>query len=55
MKSPNFGFINYIIYLKKTFLKELDSPHSCSFMHITIFFFLKNINEKLDINASYKF
>lgn len=39
MKSPNFGFINYIIYLKKTFLKELDSPHSFCFMHIKTFFF----------------
>lgn len=40
MKSPNFGFINDIIYLKKTFLKELDFPHSFSFMHIKMFFFL---------------
>lgn len=40
---------------KKTFLKEVGFPHSFSFMHITIFFFLQNINKKLDINASYKF
>ena len=40
---------------KKTFLKEVDFPHSFSFMHITIFFFLQNINKKLDINASCKF
>ena len=39
MKSSNFGFINDIIYLKKTFLKELDFPHSFSFMHIKMFFF----------------
>lgn len=51
MKSPNFGCINYIIYQKKTFVKDLDSPHSHKLkMCVCVcVFILQNIHKKNSI------
>lgn len=54
MKSPNFGCINYIIYQKKTFVKDLDSPHSHKLKMCVRVFFYRTFIKKLDIKPSYK-
>lgn len=47
MKSPNFGCINYIIYQKKTFVKDLDSPHSHKLkMCVCVCFFYRTFIKK---------